>query len=283
MGKLLRLAFEKCQKDNTALIAAGLAFYTLLSLAPALWVVVAVAGSLVGRESARAEVLSFVASLTGPRAVRVVSNVLDSIAANGSVATLVGVISMFLGATLAFSALQDILNKIWNVTPRERGLIKDFIIKRLLSFAAVILVGILVIASLLTDTMISAAARFVPDRLPASELLLQTFTSGMSLAWTTLLFGVIYRLVPDRSIRWRDVWIGAVVTSLLFAIGKTLITLYLGHASFASAYGAAGSFVVFLLWVYYSAQIFLFGAEFTLVYAASSRREGKPSQITEAR
>ncbi len=275
-AKLMRLAFEKCQKDNTPVLAAGLAFYGLLSLAPALWVVVAVAGSLLGRESARAEVVSFVAGLTGPRVVRVVSSVLDSVAANGSVATVVGVGSMFLGATLAFSALQDILNQIWDVTPRERGVIKGFIIKRLLSFAAVILVGILVIAFLLTDTIISAAARFVPDRLPAPEALLQMLSSAMSLAWTTLLFGVIYRLVPDRLIRWRDAWIGAAVTSLLFVIGKTLITLYLGHVSFASAYGAAGSFVVFLLWVYYSAQIFLFGAEFTLVYAISSTHEQIP-------
>jgi len=159
------------------------------------------------------------------------------------------------------------------VAPRERGLIKGFIIKRLLSFAAVILVGILVIASLLMGTMISAAARFVPDRLPAPEALLQVLTSATSLVWATLLFGVIYRLMPDRLIRWRDVWIGAAVTSVLFAIGKALMTLYLGHASFASAYGAAGSLVVFLLWVYYSTQIFLFGAEFTLVYATSSTRD----------
>ena len=276
--RLIEVTILECQKDNTPLIAAGLAFYALLSLAPALWVVVGVAGIVYGREAARQEVVDSLRSVADPRIARVVGNILDQLAGGGSYVTVLGAASMLFGATLVFAALQDSLNFIWDVPSRDRGYVRDYLVKRVLSFALVLLVGLYLFISVLARAALAVVERFIPSRLPVAGILVDFVGFSASFVLLTLLFAVLYRTLPDREILWRDVWIGAVVTAALVGVGKALIALYLGHATLSSAYGTAGSLIVFLLWMYYSSQVFLFGAEFTEVYARlGGGRPGNPS------
>jgi membrane protein len=278
---LFRDTFERCIKHNTSLLSAALAFYALLSLAPALYLVVAAAGVVIGRSAARSEVISWSAQMLGSGGARFIGEVLDRGGSGGSFATIAGVLSLAYGATVAFGALQDALNLIWEVPPPERGYIKQFFIKRLISFLAVMIVGVLLLVSLLTDAITSAAGKLMPQALPATEFLLHTANFVASLILVTVLFALLYRILPDSWVAWRDVWTGAAITALLFSTGKALIGLYLGHSTTSTPFGAAGSVVIFLLWVYYSAQIFLFGAEFSEVYAVARRaRAASPSRTT---
>ena len=268
---LFRNTFERCIKHNTSLLSAALAFYALLSLAPALYLVVAAAGVIIGRSAARSEVISWSAQMLGSGGARFIGEVLDRGGSGGSFATIAGVASLAYGATVAFGALQDALNLIWEVPSPERGYIKQFFVKRLISFLAVMIVGVLLLVSLLTDAITAAAGKLMPQSLPATEFLLQTANFVASLILVTVLFALLYRILPDSWVAWRDVWTGAAITAVLFSTGKALIGLYLGHSTTSTPFGAAGSVVIFLLWVYYSAQIFLFGAEFSEVYAVARR------------
>jgi membrane protein len=274
---LLRDTFERCFRHNTALLSAALAFYALLSLAPALYFVVAAAGTIIGRGEARGEVMAWATQTIGPGVTGFIGGVVDQGSTSSSFATIAGVVSLVYGATVAFGALQDALNLVWEIRLPERGYIRQFFFKRLVSFVAVVIVGVLLLVSLLTGALISAAGKFVPQALPATEFLLQVANFVITTALVMVLFALLYRILPDTRVAWRDVWRGATITALLFSTGKTLIGLYLGRASTSSPFGAAGSVVLFLLWVYYSAQIFLFGAEFTEVYAVA-RRAGKVSK-----
>ena len=274
---LLRDTFERCFRHNTALLSAALAFYALLSLTPALYFVVAAAGTIIGRGEARGEVMAWATQTIGPGVAGFIGGVVDQGSTSSSFATIAGVVSLVYGATVAFGALQDALNLVWEIRLPERGYIRQFFFKRLVSFVAVVIVGVLLLVSLLTGALISAAGKFVPQALPATEFLLQVANFVITTALVMVLFALLYRILPDTRVAWRDVWRGATITALLFSTGKTLIGLYLGRASTSSPFGAAGSVVLFLLWVYYSAQIFLFGAEFTEVYAVA-RRAGKVSK-----
>jgi len=274
---LLRDTFERCFRHNTALLSAALAFYALLSLAPALYFVVAAAGTIIGRGEARGEVMAWATQTIGPGVAGFIGGVVDQGNSGSSFVTIAGVVSLLYGATVAFGALQDALNLVWEIRLPERGYIRQFFFKRLVSFVAVVIVGVLLLVSLLTGALISAAGKFVPQALPATEFLLQVANFVITTALVMVLFALLYRILPDTRVAWRDVWRGATITALLFSTGKTLIGLYLGRASTSSPFGAAGSVVLFLLWVYYSAQIFLFGAEFTEVYAVA-RRAGKVSK-----
>jgi membrane protein len=275
---LFRQTFDRCLKHNTSMLSGALAFFTLVSLAPALSFVVAAAGLFVGRREARGHVIDWSTNMLGPVAARFISGVIDSGSNSSSFATIAGVVSLFFGATVAFGALQDALNLVWEVPATGRGSVRQFFFKRLVSFVAVMLAGLLLLVSLLIGALLSAAGKFIPHALPATEFLLQAANFAVSLALVTVLFAMLYRILPDTWVAWTDVWTGAAVTALLFSIGKLLIGLYLGHTSPSSAFGAAGSVVVFLLWVYYSAQIFLFGAEFTEVYAVARRTAAIPDQ-----
>ena len=268
---LFRDTFERCIKHNTSLLSAALAFYALLSLAPALYFVVAAAGMVIGRRAARGEVIAWSDQMLGSGGAHFIGEVLDRGGSGGSVATIAGVLSLAYGATVAFGALQDALNLIWEVPPTERGFIKQFFVKRLVSFLAVMIVGVLLLVSLLTDAITAAAGKLMPQSLPATEFLLQAANFLASLILVTVLFALLYRVLPDTWVAWRDVWTGAAITALLFSTGKALIGLYLRHTTTSTPFGAAGSVVIFLLWVYYSAQIFLFGAEFSEVYAVARR------------
>jgi len=269
-GRLLRETIERCIKHNTSLLSAALAFYALLSLAPAMYFIVAFAGFVIGPGAAANQVIAWANDMLGAGGARFVAGILNR-SGTGRFATFAGIVSLAYGATVAFGALQDALNLVWEVPPSERGIIKQFFLKRLISFVAVMIVGVLLLVSLLASTVISAAGKFIPQALPVAEFILQVANFAVTIALVTFLFAVLYRLLPDTLVAWHDVWMGAALTGLLFAIGKTLIALYLGRAGPSSPFGAAGSVIVFLLWVYYSAQIFLFGAEFTEVYAQARK------------
>lgn len=204
---------------------------------------------------------------------------------SGIIATVLGSVLLMFAATSVFAQLQDTLNSIWKVKPKPMNGILAFLRQRVLSASMVMGIGFLLLVSLLLSTALSALGKYFGHRFHGWDLLWQGINQLVSLGVITLLFAMIYKVLPDTKVAWKDVWLGALVTSALFAIGKLLIGLYLSRASVASSYGAAGSFAVILIWVYYSSQILFLGAEFTHVYAESrgTRRTWKDGKPTEAR
>ena len=267
---LLNDTVNEWYKHKAPRLGASLAFYTLLSLAPLLVVVVAVAGAVYGEEAARGQIVAQLTDLVGRTGATAIEEVIKGARqpAVGLIATLAGLITLFFGATGVVAELRDALNTIYEIpSPEVSGLrsVLLFVRERLFSFAMVLGVGFLLLVSLAINAWLAAMGRWFTGWLPA--LLLQIVSTVVSWVVITALFGAIYKALPDVTIEWRDVILGAAVTSLLFNLGKFLIGLYLGSSTVASAYGAAGSLVVLLIWVYYSAQIFFLGAEFTQVFA----------------
>lgn len=252
--------------DRAGSMGAALAYYTAFSLAPLLIIVIAIAGIVFGHDAAQAAVVAQFEGLMGEAGANAVSDVLRSNAGfgSGAVALAVGIATLVLGATTAFVELQDDLDRIFKAPARPGGGVWDLVHTRLLSFAMVLFVGFLLTVSLI----LSAAVSALGDLLPAGiEALVQVATFALSFALFTVLFALIYKFLPDAPLTWRNVWIGAAVTALLFEIGKFAIGLYVGRSAVASSFGAAGPFVVLMLWIYYSTQIFLFGAELTCAHA----------------
>ena len=271
---LLRQAVDAWVDDYAPSMGAALAYYTLFSIAPLLLIVTAVAGLAFGAEAARGEIFEQLNGLMGPEGAGAVEKLLQSAhrPAEGVVATLTGLVLLALGASTVFGELQNALDRIWRAPERaQAGGWWNLIHSRLLSFGMILGIAFLLMVSLVTSAAISALGKWWGAHV--ADIVL-------NFALTTLLFALIYKIIPRVRIAWRDVWTGAAVTALLFALGKVLIGLYLGKSSVASAYGAAGSLVVMMVWVYYSAQIFLLGAEFTRVYAHAhgSRQARLPVQ-----
>jgi membrane protein len=283
-GILLVQTVDKCQRDNTPMLAAGLSFYTMLSLAPALWIILAAAGAFVGRDSANNAVLNWMTKNMGSNAAQYLDAIVGQVNESSRFATIGGAIAMFLGATAAFSALQDSLNRIWHqpdttelgVLATVKGFARSYFARQALAFVIMLLLGGLLMMSLLASAAFTFVARYLPANLPAPRLLLQTADFVVSFLLMMLLFGTIYQMLHKKAFGKKGIWTGAAVTAILFAFGKTLIGFYLGTAGVRSAYGAAGSFVLLLLWIYYSAQILLFGAEFTEVYSRHRAARGGP-------
>ncbi|HLF26715.1 MAG TPA: YihY/virulence factor BrkB family protein [Anaerolineae bacterium] len=251
-------------------LAAALAYYTAFSLAPLLVLVIALAGLVLGQQqAAQAEILNQVRQVLGDEGARFVGSMIAGLRnpASSTLAALVGVATLLFGALGVFTELQATLNLIWGVTAQPTPGLRAFIQERLLAFTLVLVIAFLLLISLVISAGLAAVGRFLNQLLPEQLALLQFFNAVFSFAIITLLIALIFRILPQVKIAWSEVWLGAAVTSLLFTIGQHLIGLYLGNSSAASVYGAAGTFVVLLLWVYYSAQIFYFGAEFTQVYA----------------
>jgi membrane protein len=268
--RMLKATFSRWNQAKTFLFGAALAYYTIFSIAPVIVIAVRVAGLVFSEEQARQKMSEEVSRVAGPRIARTIQDMTANVNETGAglFATIASVIVLVVGAVTLFAQLQAALNNIWGVKQKEGGGILGVIKDRLLSFAVVLVIGFLLLVSLVASAVLSGVAEFVhPGAIPGGLLLWRGLDWGVSFALVTVLFAMIYKLLPDVEIAWRDVWVGAAFTSLLFAIGKYLIGLYLGHSAVASAYGAAGSLVVLLVWVYYSAQIMLFGAEFTHVYA----------------
>jgi membrane protein len=256
--------------DFAPSMGAALAYYTLFSIAPLLIIAISVAGLFFGQEAARGEIVAQIQDLLGPQgasAVQALLSVADE-PARDILAALLSLITLVIAATTVFSELQSDLDRIWRVpTLRQESGLWILLRSRLLSFGLVLGLGFLLLVSLLLSAVIAALGKWSHGWFGNWELFFQLLNGGISFASTTVLFAMIYKLMPRAAIAWRDVWIGAAVTALLFEAGKILIGLYLGRTSVLAGFGAAGSLVVLLLWVYFSAQIFLLGAEFTWVYS----------------
>ncbi|MEC4895287.1 MAG: YihY/virulence factor BrkB family protein [Oscillatoria sp. PMC 1051.18] len=266
---LLKEAFSEWQKDKASRLAAALAYYTVFSLAPVVIIAVAIAGSIFGAEAARGEIVGQIQGLVGEAGAEVIETAIEN--ANQpdvkSIASLFSIILLLFGASGVFAELQDSLNTVWNVKAKPGRGLTNFVRKRILSFAMVLGIGFLLLVSLIISAAISALSNYPQSLLTGFEFMGQFINIIVSFGVITLLFALIYKYLPDVKIKWSDVKIGAIITALLFTLGKYIIGLYLGRGSFASTYGAAGSVIIILAWVYYSAQILFFGAEFTQVYA----------------
>jgi membrane protein len=276
-GVLARETFSHWSQDNAPRLAAALAYYTVLSAAPLLVLSVAVADLFFGRDAVEGQLAWEIQSFVGGDTARAIQSAIQGShkAASGTLATALSIATLIVGASSVVVELHDALNLIWGVKQSEettwREDILGFLKERLFSSVIVIGAGSLLLISLLLSVAISAVGKFFRPLLPSSEWLLHSAAFVASLVVVMLLFAAVYKLIPDVRLKWSDVAIGASVTSLLFTIGKQLIAIYLGRVGFESTYGAAWAVVLFLVWVYYSAQLFFLGAEFTKVY---TRRYG---------
>jgi membrane protein len=276
--QLTKQTFREWDQDNVPRLAAALAYYTLFSIAPLLVIAIALAGAIFGPEAARGEVSNQLRELMGPAAAEAVERAVRNASRHettGALATVFGVVVLIWGATGVFAELQGSLNAIWKVTLKPDLGWLDFFRMRLFSFAMVLALAFVLLVSLVISAALSALNNYLRGG-AGTELLWQGLNLAASLVVFSLLFAMIYKVLPDRRIGWEDVWVGAVITALLFSIGKSLLGIYLGHSSLASVYGAAGSLVILLVWVYYSSQLILLGAEFTKVYARRYRHSAPP-------
>lgn len=268
--ELLKLTFAEWMNDNTFELSAALAFYTIFSIAPVLLIAVGVASFFLAPDTATNQIVGEMGKMIGTQGANAIRQVIESSRGfgKGLWAVSVGIVTLILGATAVFGELQSALNQIWDVKARpNRGVIMSFIVDRLRSFSIAVSVGFLLLVSLVVSAVISGLQSYMNNWLPGIPWFWQTANVISSFFVIAILFAMIYKFLPDVVISWKDVWIGAAVTALLFTGGKYLIGIYLGHTATASAFGAAGSLVVLLFWVYYSALIVFLGAEFTHVYA----------------
>ena len=270
MWQFLKKTVYNWIDDDPFVLAAALSYYTLFSLAPLLTIAIAMAGLFFGQEAAQNQVVETTRGLVGKESAQAIQDMIQSAGekpAAGIISTLFGVIALLFGAGGVVGQLQASLNKVWGVAPKPGQGVWGFIRQRFVSYAMVLSIGFLLLVSLVVSAVLSGMSRLLGNMFGGAEALVHGLDLLVSFAFITLLFAMIYKFLPDARIRWKDVWIGAVFTSLLFTIGKSLIGLYLGNSGVTSVYGAAGSLITVLLWVYYSALIFFFGAELTRVYA----------------
>jgi membrane protein len=269
---LLKQTVAEWLEDNAPSRAASLSYYTAFSLAPLLLIAVVIAGLVFGQEAASRELSKQLQDLLGPGSAGAIQYMMASARHTGSgvLASIAGVVLLALGSTGAFVELQNALNAIWDVDEKKTSGLWGFIRARLLSFAMTGVIAFLLLVSLVVSAALAVLGQFAQAALPGGEVVAHAANFIVSLAVIAVLFAAIFKVLPDVKIGWRDVWLGAVVTSLLFVVGKLFIGLYLGKASVASSYGAAGSFAVLLIWINYSAMILLLGAEFTQVYSRHS-------------
>jgi membrane protein len=266
---LLKETWTEWQEDKASRLAAALAYYTAFSIAPLLVIAIAIA-ALVYRGDAQVEIFKQLQGLVGADAAKAINSLLVSSSrqsGEGIIATLISIGLLFFGASNIFTQLQDSLNTIWEVAPKPGRGIKGIIKDRILSFGMVLGIGFLLLVSLILSAVLAALGNYLGGMMPGLQFLWSILNFLLSFGVISLLFALMFKFLPDVKITWGDVSIGAVITALLFTIGKSLISLYLGNSGVESTYGAAGSLVVLLLWVNFSAQILFFGAEFTQVYA----------------
>jgi membrane protein len=267
----LREVYGQWSADRALTHGAALAYYTLFSLAPLLVLVIAVAGLAFGRAAAEGEIVTQMTGLVGADGAQTLQEMIAHVSqpTTGIIATVISLATMFFGASGVVGQLQGSLNQIWEAPPRPatRGAVRDALQRRAIALGMILAVGFLLLVSLTLSAVLSALHQLVAEHVPLAGQLVPPLNFAFSFLVITALFAMIYKLLPDVRLEWRDVWIGAAVTAILFSIGKSLIGLYLGRAGVTSVYGAAGSLVLVLLWIYYSAQLLFLGAEFTEVYA----------------
>jgi membrane protein len=283
---LVKQTFAEWNKDNVPRLGAAMAYYTVVSIAPLLLVIIAVAALAFGREAAEGAIVLQLTGLVGETAAQAIQAMIQNASkpSTGILATVLGVVTLLAGASGVFAELQSALNTIWEAPARPDkgvlGLLKD----RFLSLMMVLGTGFLLLVSLVLSAVLAAMGSYLQGLLPVPEAVMHLLNFALSFGAITLLFAMMYKILPDVPVAWNDVWIGAAVTALLFTLGKLLIGIYIGKANFASTYGAAGSLVVILVWVYYSTQILLLGAEFTNVYATThgshKQLDSEPAKTT---
>jgi|SRR5689334_16488261 len=273
---LLKRSGSAWVADNAPSMGAALAFYSAFSLAPLLIIVIAIASAAYGQDAARGAIVTQLGAVVGESAAQAIQALLKGAqeTTTGTIATIVSAITMVVGATTVLVELQDDLDRIWKAPQREGSGLLAMVRARVLSLGMVLAIGFLLLVSLVLSGVVAAAGKYWATMFPGAALFLSVANFFLSLAVITFLIAILYKWLPNVLISWRDVWIGALTTAVLFTIGQIAIGMYLGRSAIASAYGAAGALVVLLLWLYYSAQIFLLGAEFTHVYA--SRRISRP-------
>jgi membrane protein len=266
---LLKTSFKEFGRDKATRLAAALSYYTAISIAPMLIFLLLILGFLVGGSTAENQLISQIQTAVGPEASEFITGIIENAQepAAGGLAGILSLIVLIWGSTNVLSHLQETLNVVWNVKPRpDLGILKTMR-RRLFAFGLVLGVGLLLFVSVLFSSVLSVIANLFTDLLPGGALLWQVVEFVISLIIVTLLFAVLFKMLPDAETKWSDIWPGAALTAVLFTIGRIALTIYMGQAAPGSAYGAAGSVIIFLLWVYYSSLILFFGAEFTQVYA----------------
>jgi membrane protein len=267
--RLMKAAIAGWNTDFASSMGAALAYYTVFSIAPLLIIVIAVAALIFGQQAAQQELLDQIRALVGDQGTHAIEIMLESAQKpkQGALASVLSVVTLAIGATGVFSELESDLNRIWKVQGPEGSGIWHLLRTRLLSFGMVLAIGFLLLVSLIVSAALAAWGKYWGGLFAGMEALLHAANFVLSLLVISVLFALMYKILPSVKIAWRHAWLGAVLASVLFTLGKLLIGLYIGKSSIASSYGAAGALVVLLLWVYYSAQIFLFGAEFIKAYA----------------
>ena len=273
MWQVLKSSAQEFMDDDCTTMAAALSYYTVFSLPPLLVLILLLVGAVMDPQDVQGSLEGNLQSLMGPKAGQTVRTILEHAQLpghGGLIATVIGIGALILGAAGVFGQLQAALNRAWGVKPDpNQGGIKNFVVKRLFTFGMILALAFLLLVSLVLSAALAAFGGALGRWLPAgfSATFLQVINFAISFGVIALLFGAMFRVLPDAKIRWHDVWIGATVTAFLFVVGKTAIGIYLGHSNPGQAFGAAGSLALLLVWIYYSSMILLFGAEFTQVWA----------------
>lgn len=284
---LIKAAFSSWLNDYAPSMGAALAYYTMFSIAPLLLIVISTAGFVFGEEAVRGEIFGQLQGLMGDQGAQAVQGLLESVSEpkEGIAGTVIGTVLLLIGATTVFAELQDAFDRIWRAPGRDQdGGLWRLIRSRLLSFGIILGIGFLMMVSLIFSATMAALGKWWGPYFASLEILATALNFLFSFVLTIVMFAMLYKFMPRVKIHWQDVWAGATVTALLFTVGKLLIGIYIGKSAVSSGFGAAGSLVVVLVWVYYSAQIFLLGAEFTWVYARAhgSRKESAQSEMPSA-
>jgi len=266
---LLSETYKAWRKDNASTLGAALAFYTTFSLAPLLIIVIAIFGVILGKETVQMEILKQAQELIGPQGAATVKMMIGAAYRPGSglPATIIGILVILIGSTSALVMLKQALNIMWGARPDPQASVWTLVKGRLLSFVMILIIGLLLVLSLMVSIALSFVAKFLQNWVPVPVFSLQVADWGVSILLITLLFATVFKILPDVKIAWSDVWVGSAITAILFTLGKILFGMYLARSSISSAYGAASSLAIILMWVYYSAQVLFIGAELTQVYA----------------
>ena len=281
--ELLRDAFKDWGDDRAARLGAALAYYTIFSIGPLLVIIIAIAGKVFGEEAARGQIVGTIGAVVGPDTAAFIQNMIKTAGepASNTIAGITGTVTLLLGAAGFFGQLKDALNTVWEVQPRPGLGIMGIVRRNILTFAMVVAAAFLLLVSLVVNAALAALGDYLKGVLSIDPLVWQVINYAATFAVITLVFAMIYKVLPDVKIPWRNVWVGALVTALLFLLGQIALGLYFGLSNPGSAFGAAGSLVVVLVWIYYSAQILFFGAEITQVYSSRYGLPVRPEHYAE--
>jgi len=265
---VIKLALQEFGKDHASMLGAALAYYAVFSIGPLLIIAIAIAGKIFGEAAARGEVANTIQTIMGPDMAKVIQGLIENARQPGAglVATIVGIVGLIFGAMGIFGQLKIALNIIWEVPPPQGGIL-NLVFSNLLTFLMVLVVVAMLLVSMVVNSGLAAIGKIVTENVPEGTFLWQVVGYAVTVGLLTLAFAITFRVLPDLVISWKDVWLGAFITAVLFMLGQFGISIYVSLTNVGSAYGAAGSFVVLLVWIFYSAQIFFIGAEITQVYA----------------